>query len=222
MRCLRPGTVFCCVALCLTFSTVPGAAAEKGDWLVRLGASNVDPDASSGEVTGIPDSGADADDDTQISFTLSYMVSDRLAVEVLAALPFEHGVSGTGSIAALGQVAEIKHLPPTLSLQYHFAPQAKVRPYVGVGLNFTLFFEENASASLEAALGPTEVDLDESFGLAAQAGLDIGLRGTWFLNFDVRWIDIETTATLNSGGTIRDVDVTLDPLVTTLSFGRSF
>lgn len=219
---LRSRTVFCCVALCLTLSMVPSAAADKGDWLVRVGASNVDPNTSSGELTGIPGSGVDAGDDTQLSFNISYMVRDNLALELLAALPFKHQISGTGSIAALGQIAEIKHLPPTLSLQYHFAPQAKVRPYLGVGLNFTIFFEENASASLEAALGPTDVSLDESFGLAAQAGLDIGLKGPWFLNFDVRWIDIETTATLNSGGTMRNIDVTLDPLVTTLSIGRKF
>lgn len=214
-------TLVCGLVSGLIFLAVPSAA-EPGDWLIRVGGSQVDPDASSGVVTGIPGSGVDADDATQLSFNLTYMMTNKWALELLASLPFTHDVNGTGSIAALGEIAEVKHLPPTLSLQYHFAPKARVRPYIGAGLNLTLFFEEKASDSLVAALGPTEVSLDESVGLAAQVGVDIGIKGPWFLNIDLRKIDLNTNATLNSGGVIREVDVTLDPLVLTFSIGRGF
>ncbi len=190
-------------------------ALGAGDWFGRIGASMVDPDSSSGTVPGFPGSGVEVDDDTQLSFTVGYMMTDNIGLEVLGALPFTHEIRGTGSIAGLGEIAETKHLPPVLSLQYHFMPQAAVRPYVGAGVNYTYFFDEET----KGALAGTSIDLDDSWGLAGQVGVDIDIPNNWFVNLDGRYIDIDTEATLGGIGT---VDVQIDPWVFTVALGRRF
>lgn len=70
------------------------------------------------------------------------MIKENIAIELLAATPFSHDIKGTGALAGVGKVGETKQLPPTLSVQYHFSPKASVRPYVGAGINYTIFFSE--------------------------------------------------------------------------------
>lgn len=113
-------------------------------------------------------------------------------------------------------------LPPTLTLQYHFNPNGKIRPYAGVGVNYTIFYDEDASASLIGAVGPTAIDVDDSVGVAFQFGVDFALTERWFLNADFKYIQIDTTATLNSGGTINTVNVDLDPIVAGIGVGMRF
>ncbi len=113
-------------------------------------------------------------------------------------------------------------LPPTLTLQYHFIPSGKFRPYVGFGVNWTVFYSEDASSALTTAIGPTSVSLDDSFGWAAQAGADIDLSKRFFLNIDVKYIDIDTTATLRTGALVNTVDVDIDPLVVGVGIGFRF
>jgi outer membrane protein len=196
----------------------PAYAIEAGDVLVRVGGSLVDPDGSSGEVTGIPGSGVSVDDNARLSFTIGYMMTDNIAVEVLGALPFKHDIKGEGTLSGLDKIAQTKHLPPTVSLQYHFMPKASVRPYVGAGINYTVFFDEEVTSS---ALAGTDMSLDDSWGLAAQVGADVDIGPNWFVNADVRYIDIETTATL-TGAVNATVDVQIDPWVYTLAVGRRF
>ncbi len=95
-----------------------------------------------------------------------------------------------------------------------------MRPYVGIGINYTAFHSEDASSALEAAVGTTNVSLDDSWGYALQAGVDIDIGNNLFLNFDVKYIDIDTTARLrtNAIGTQR-VNVSLDPLVVGVGLG---
>ena len=115
-------------------------------------------------------------------------------------------------------------LPPTLLAQYHFAPNATIRPYIGAGVNFTLFYDEDATDGFEtAAGGESNVDLDESVGLAGQVGLDIG-SGDWFFNIDVKYIQMDTTATITTPGALGtvDVDVDINPWVLGIGFGKRF
>jgi outer membrane protein len=216
------------LALMVGFSAVPGARAEQGDWLVRLRAIVVDPDDSSSTVRSegapIAGSGVAVDDDTVPELDITYMLRDRWGLELILASS-QHDVSGTGSLAGVGKILEARTLPPSLLLQYHFAPEAKVRPYVGLGLNFTLFFDEEATSSFEAvAGGPTQVDLDSSMGPAAQVGLDIGVSEKWFINLDLKYLDIDTTATLDTPGPLGtlSVDVDVKPYVFGFGVGRSF
>ena len=184
----------------LTAATANTAmAVEKGDWLVRFGMSDVKPKSNNHAIV-------DVDSDMSVTANLSYMITDNLSVELLAALPFEHDIRAGGDV-----VASTKHLPPTLSVQYHFMPKNAFKPYVGVGLNYTLFFSE------ESILGP--MDLKDSFGFAGEVGVDIILGDTWFLNASARYIDIETKGKV---GKLNLGSITIDPMVYGLNLGMKF
>lgn len=185
-------------------------AAEKGDWLMRFGAIHVSPNDSSGTLSGAPTVGVGLDSDTQAFANISYMLEDNMALELLAATPFTHTLHATGALS--GDIATVKQLPPTLSLQYHFSPTSTVTPYVGAGINYTMFFDEQATAVISS------ISLEDSWGLALQAGADIDMGNNWFANFDLRYIDIETTATTDLG----TIDVTIDPWVFSAGVGFKF
>jgi outer membrane protein len=186
--------------------TAAGAsiAAEPSTWILRIGAHNVAPKSDNHSVVNV-------DDGKMLTFNLTRMLTEHWGVEVLAALPFKHDINLNGG----GKVADVKHLPPTFSMQYHFAPEAKIRPYLGAGLNATIFFSEHTTG----ALAGQKLSLGTSLGPAAQVGLDFDITDTWFLNADVRWLDIDTKAKL--GGTSLG-DVAIDPITFGLSVGRQF
>ena len=181
------------------------SAHEQGDKLLRVGVGTVDPKSNNGDIASV-DSG------TTLVFNGTYMLSPNLGLEVLAALPFSHDIK----LADGGtKVGETKHLPPTVSLQYHFDTAGAFDPYVGAGLNYTVFFDEKTTGPLAGL----DLDLDASFGIAAQLGFDYGLSDTMYLNFDVRWINIETDAELD-GAALETVEI--DPLVYSLTLGWRF
>jgi outer membrane protein len=198
-------------SLVLTSASV--TAVEKGDWLVRFGAVNVSPnDSSSGLSLVGPTATVGVDGNTQVFANLSYMIKENVALELLAATPFSHDIVGTGALSALGKVGETKQLPPTFSIQYHFKPKASVRPYVGAGINYTIFFSEKATNTI------TSLKLDDSLGLAVQAGVDVDITKDWFFNADIRYINIETTATTDLG----TAEVKIDPTVISIGVGTRF
>jgi outer membrane protein len=100
-------------------------------------------------------------------------------------------------------------------LQYHFPTNGPFDPYAGLGVNYTIFFDQETTG----ALAGMDLDLDNSPGLAAQLGFDYELSDSMFLNFDLRMIDIETDADLN-GAPLETVDI--DPLVYSISVGWRF
>jgi outer membrane protein len=208
---------------------------EAGDFIVRVGAGMVEPRESSGQVLlnnavlslkgGT--SGLGVNGNTQLALTFTYMLTPNLGVEVLAATPFEHDAFGTGELAGL-KIANAKQLPPTVSVVYHFATDSAWQPYVGVGFNYTVFFEEditsNAATTL-AGLGLRngKLSIDESAGLAAQVGMDYQLANRWLLNASLRWVDIDTQANIKfASGQALKADLEIDPLVYTLAVGYSF
>jgi outer membrane protein len=182
-------------------------AAQAGDssaWILRVGAHDVEPKSSNHSVVNV-------DAARMLTFNLTRKLNDNWGVEVLAALPFQHDINlNTG-----GKVADVKHLPPTVSVQYHFAPHAKFRPYVGAGLNATIFFSEHTTGALAGA----DLNLDTSFGPAAQLGMDLDISENWFLNADLRWMDIDTGAKLD-GASLGNVAI--DPVTFGISVGRKF
>jgi len=99
-------------------------------------------------------------------------------------------------------------------VQYYFNPESKVRPYVGLGLNYTTFFSTESIPGLGG-----DLDLDDSFGLAAQVGIDYDINEKWFLTADARYINIETTATNSAAGT---TDVEINPTVLSIGVGYKF
>ncbi len=191
----------------LTAASALGAApafAADGPLMVRVGVHNVDPKSDNGNL------GVDVDSKVGLTFNVDWYLTPNLAIDVLAALPFEHDITAGGS-----KIGSTKHLPPTVSLQYHFLPGARINPYVGAGINYTMFFEDkldNSSSSFE---------LDNSFGLAAQAGVDFALDPArrWVVGVDLRYIDIDTDAKINGSkaGTVE-----IDPLVYGVNVGYRF
>lgn len=198
-------------SLVLTSGVV--TAVEKGDWLVRFGAVNVSPNDSSSGLTGVGSTATvGVEGNTQAFANLSYMIKDNIALELLAATPFSHDIIGTGALASHGKVGETKQLPPTFSIQYHFDPKASVRPYVGAGINYTIFFSEKATKTISS------LKLDDSVGLAVQAGVDVDITKDWFFNADIRYINIESTATTNLG----TAEVKINPTVISMGVGMRF
>ncbi|WP_462176769.1 OmpW/AlkL family protein [Pseudoalteromonas gelatinilytica] len=183
---------------------------------VNVGAINVNPDNDSSKINEAPTLGLRADDDTQLGITVDYALDDNWVIELVAATPFSHDVQGAGGLAG-NKIATIKHLPPTLLAQYHFLDSTyKFRPFVGVGLNYTTFFDEQPSAALKATLGTddVEVKLDDSFGIAAQAGFNYMMSENWGLHGMVSLIDIETDATVYADGAkALTSTVKVDPVV---------
>lgn len=197
------------VAAAIVFGSGSSLALEQGDWIVRLGAAHVSPDASSDPVAG---STLDVDNDTQLGITLGYMYTDNIGIGLLAATPFKHDIKLVGT----GKVAETKHLPPTLTLQYHFAPKSSVRPYVGAGINYTNFFSEESAGPLAGS----SVKLDDSWGLAAEAGVDIDINDRWFLSGQLWYLDIDTEADIS--GVANNLGVEIDPWVVMIGIGTTF
>jgi len=191
------------IALGMGFAGTANAF-EPGDWLVRVGASYVSPASDNHETISVESA-------TNATFNFSYMMSDVWALELLAAVPFKHDLElqdGT-------KIGSTKQLPPTLSLQYHFRPTDPFQPYLGFGINYTNFFSEETTGPLAG----TNLNLGDSWGLAGQIGFDVLFSDKWFFNLDVRYIDIDTKATLD-GTSLGKVEI--DPWVIGTHIGFRF
>lgn len=201
------------VAVALTGGLLAGVAQayEAGQWLGRIGVYGVFPESDN--MTNVLGTGAtlDADNGYTLGFNFTYMVNPNIGIELLAALPFRHDISLSGA----GTVGKTDQLPPTLSVQYHLMPQGTVHPYIGLGLNYTNFFNEET----EGALTGASLKLDDSWGLAGQLGIDIDVAPNWFVNADLRYISIKSDAKLNGVG-IGTVDI--NPWVVGLTVGTRF
>ena len=180
-------------------------AQEAGSWEIRTGPYLVAPKSDNHPVVNV-------DDGFALGLAFTYFYTDNWAIEVLAATPFSHDINlnADGS-----EVGETRHLPPTVSLQYWFPTDNAFKPYVGAGINYTLFFDEETRGALEGV----DLNLDGSFGLAAQVGADFELNDKWTIGANVRWIDIDSEAELN-GASIGDVEI--DPWVYGLTVGYRF
>lgn len=207
---MRLSTRFAPLAALAALALAPAAMAQAaGDWTFSVGAHVVDPASDNGTLAG----GALATDvgsDWRPTITAEYFFSPRLGLEILASLPFEHAIRLNGAAAG-----STKHLPPTVTLQYHFAGSPRVKPFIGAGVNYTLFFGEETRGPLAG----TELELDASLGLAAHAGLDFAVgKGKW-LRVDARWIDIDTDVKVD-GASVGTVNI--DPVVYGAAFVWAF
>ncbi len=202
---------------------LPAMAEGTGDFLVRFGPAVVMPNDDSGEVKPLSGTGVEVEDGTSLAFTLTYMYTDNVGFSVLGALPFEHDIKGDKGAIDGVDVGTIEHLPPTFTVDYYFQPGAEVRPYVGAGINFTIFSEEDADSELETLLGgDVDIELDDSTGLAVVAGVDVDINEDWFFNGALWYIDIETDADLDTPIGDLEVNVDIDPWVLMLGVGTSF
>ncbi len=192
-------------------------AHEAGEFFIRAGSATARPTEGSDNVLGSL-GGFNVDNNTQLGLTFTYMATDNVGVELLAATPFRHKV-GTGPT---GDIATVHHLPPSLMAQWYFGDaNSKVRPYVGAGVNYTTFFDESFNDTGKAA-GLSDLSLKDSWGAAGQVGLDYLINRDWLINMSVWYMDIDTEVKFKAGGVQQNVDTRLDPWVFMFSAGYRF
>ncbi|MBE3886975.1 outer membrane protein OmpW [Vibrio parahaemolyticus] len=209
----------CSLAVVAALVSTSVFAHKQGDFVLRVGAASVVPNDSSDKILGSQEE-LKVDSNTQLGLTFGYMFTDNISLELLAATPFSHDIST--DLLGLGDIADTKHLPPTLMVQYYFGePQSKFRPYVGAGLNYTIFFDEGFNNKAKN-VGLTDLKLDDSFGLAANVGVDYMINDQWFLNASAWYANIETEATYKFGGAKQKTDVKINPWVFMISGGYKF
>ena len=205
-------------------------AYEKGDFVLRLGAVNVDPDSDSSPINlpGVPTLRTEVDDDTQFGIIPMYMVTDHVGIELLAATPFEHDITLNGKGVNLN-AGSTKHLPPTITAQwYPRGGKDGWQPFVGLGVNYTIFFDEDTDKELDQALNAilgaenVKLDLDNSFGLSAQAGVDIPFAKNWAISLEVWYIDISTNATVSTDVGNVKFKTDIDPFVYHIGIAHRF
>lgn len=186
----------------LACTTAPVFAYQAGDWVLRAGSITIAPTNSYSSIAG----GAfelRAGTDTQIGLGITYMVMQQIGIEIQAATPFDHDVSARGA----GKVASVKHLPPTLTANYYpFGGTSRsLQPFVGAGVNHTIFWSEDLTTLGETATGASRLSAASSWGLAAQAGLDYRLNDRLGLGLSVYYVDIDSKLKLDGNriGTIK-------------------
>lgn len=187
---------------------------EKGLLMLNVRATSISSDAddpiqtAAGAATGL---NVDVKEDVMPTIGLSYFLTDNVAVEVIAGTT-KHEIKAKGPGVDVA-VHDTWVLPPIVSLQYHFAPAARVSPYVGAGVNYMIFYSGKDKNGFT-------VDLDNGFGLALQAGVDVAVQGAWSANLDVKKVFFETDANINNGALKSSVK--LDPWVVSAGFGYKF
>jgi len=199
----------------------PAFAHQQGDFIVRAGALMVAPNESSDDVVinGLGNLGEfQVSDNTQLGLNFTYMATDNIGIELVAATPFTHEVG----LQATGVIAEVSHLPPTLLAQYYFGDSgSKFRPYVGAGVNLTVFFDTDLNSTGTGA-GLSNLDMSNSVGLAAQVGVDYKINEKWLVNASVMYADISSDVTFDVGADSYKIKTDLDPLVYMVSLGYVF
>jgi outer membrane protein len=189
--------------------SVPAQAQDTGNWIVRARAVNLD--SANKDGTGLK---LTINDKTLPEIDISYFLTPNLAAELILTYPQSQTVYANG--AAIGT---FKHLPPTLSLQYHATGLGGFRPYVGAGVNYTNISSVGFNPAVEAALGGKINLKRNSWGLAFQLGVDVPLGGGWLLNADVKKVQIGTKVLLN-GASVGKFDV--DPVLASIGVGKRF
>ena len=192
-------------------------------WMVRARVLGVIPEESTSNwtIAVVPTAGLDASIDNsvvpELDFTL--FITPNIAFELIAGVT-PHDINGKGIIAG-EDVGDVWLLPPTLLVQYHFELNNRLKPYVGAGVNYTVFFNEDA-AGANAGHTYTDLDLENRFGWALQAGLDICLRNNWYLNIDVKKIWLDTDLSVYRDGHLVTTDVDIDPWIVGVGLGYRF
>jgi len=197
------------IALVLLGLAGTATAQDADTWLLKVGVHEVNPKSDNGRLANGA-LHADVSGEVRPTITAEYLIAPEWGVEVLASWPFRHEVSLNGAKAA-----SVKHLPPTVSLQYHFNPAGKWSPFVGLGLNYTYFFGEHTTGPLQGH----KLSLDNSFGAAVHLGVDYRMDNAWIVTVDARWMSIDAKAKVDGAdvGTVH-----IDPFVYGIAIGRKF
>lgn len=155
------------------------AIEAQSPWQVRVRGLGVITN-DSGSVDQIPGSGLSYSDSVIPELDITYYMTDNFAAELILGTTYAN-INGEGSIAGQGKIGKTWLLPPTLTLQYHFTNFGAFKPYVGAGVNYTMFYNQSGDAA-------SSLDVKDSFGAALQVGADYMINDHWGVNFDVKKI----------------------------------
>lgn len=197
------------------------ACAEGDDWMVRIRAVHVGWAQESGSVAAlaVPANGIHLENKTIPEVDISYFFTKNIAAELILTYPQKHTVRVTQSAAGAFDAGSLHELPPALTLQYHFMPDAQLRPYIGAGFNYTTFSRVNL-APLNAVSGGTNSIDRTNFGGVLQAGFDVKVGANSFINFDVKKVYIQTDLTNSVLGKLSTIKG--DPLLVGIGYGFRF
>lgn len=197
MKKLIGGSVFA-IAAALAFGTLSASAADvayqdntpvvqeaQSPWQIRVRALGVVP-RDKGHVNQIPDSGMEFSSTVVPELDITYYFTNNIAAELILGTTYS-SIDGAGSLtgAGAGKLGKTWILPPTLTLQYHFTNFGRFKPYVGAGVNYTIFYNEDADKN-SAGVGLKDLNIDNTWGGALQVGFDYMIDQHWGFNFDVK------------------------------------
>jgi outer membrane protein len=201
-------------ATAMTILPVADAVASSVDdpWLIRVRGLYVTPEES-----GTTSINGDVEIDAGVvpELDVSYFFSENFAVEAIFGVT-PHDVSVANSAVGDIDLGDVWLLPPTVTAQWHFNPRGDFRPYVGAGINYTIFFGEDEGPVADS------IDYSNEFGFALQAGFDVPINETWFFNADLKKLWLGTDVEVQALGTTVTADVDIDPWIFGVGVGRRF
>jgi outer membrane protein len=193
--------------------------------LLRGGATTIQPQVQSGDLStpSTPRSQADLESDTQATAGITYMITDRWALDLPLSAGFKHDLVGAGALAGVGRLAEVKLLPISLMLQWRFGEaDAALRPYLGLGPTYARFYGSRSTAALSAITGgsparPTTLEIESKWTASVQLGAAWRVAPRWQIDAAVSHTPLKTEGRLSTGQTLA---LKLDPL--SLSLGLAY
>jgi len=216
------------LAVALALGACASASAQTaGTWSVAIGVNNISPQGTSNPLSApsIVNSTTKVSSDAQPLVDISYMFTDHISVEMGLGTPYTHDLSGAGALQGSGKLGSLKQLPPTIFAQYHFLEASSpFRPYVGLGVTYAMFYDEQGSGTLTAisntGSAPTTFTADNAWGVTPEIGLSYAFDKKWYVDAMVGKTYISTTVHLSPGG--QTASDTLNPIVTSLVVGYRF
>ena len=185
----------------------PVRGKQAGDFMIGASVIGVVPMNDGGSVSAIGGEPHASNAVTgQLDFT--YFFTPNFSVNLIAATT-RHDLEARGTALGTVDLGHVWALPPTLTVQYHPLPMSRFSPYVGVGANWTAFYSEGGGRTP----GVYSVNVDNSFGFALNAGLDIELAPNWLMNLDVKWIYMRPDATVDTALGRVNASAHVDPWV---------
>jgi outer membrane protein len=203
---------FAALLACVSARADDNGGFQAGDSLLRLRAIGIIPDVTSSTSIG---GYVDASNSVRPELDYSYFFTNNIAVEAIAAITTHH-MSAKDTSLGYVNLGHTTLLPPTVTAQYHFLSNFWVNPYLGAGINYTFFFNDGIPASSAAK----NINYENNVGAALQAGADFHLAGSWYANFDVKHIFLNTEVSINNGAI--KANVNLDPTIVGVGIGYKF
>ena len=222
------------VSLLAATAAAPALAQQN---TVKIGISNVQPHATNGSDFSGPftPSGISRDvfNKTTTFFSFTREINDKWDVELALGFPPTHDIAlkvnnpnlPASAQALNGQLgAKVRQVAPTLFANYKFLEKTSpLRPFLGIGINYTRFDNTSSTAAGNALNGGlTSISLEDSMGLALQGGVTYRIDNQWSLSASLATAQVKSKITTNTLGILRTADITFKPRVFTVALGYSF